>query len=353
MLACRRARALARSSRVDEVCALPARAAARRWRRRRLRGLWWLHQPLPLAARPGRPVDRARHHAARDRRRPWVDAGVDAVAAAALRVVPLVGPGPPDPRRQLRARARHHAARACSTRWCAARRRCAAVRLIEGWTFRQVRAALAKAEQLKPTTAALSDAELMAALGAPGLQPEGRFFPDTYTYCQGLQRPRACCSAPCGRWTSSSTRPGRERAADMPLKTRRRGADPGRIVEKETGSRRRPRQDRRRVRQPAAHRHAAADRPDRDLRPGRGASTATCASATCRPTRPGTPTRAPACRRRRSRCRARRRCWPRCSRRRPRRCTSSRAATARSQFSETLAEHNRAVNRYQRGSRRQ
>jgi UPF0755 protein len=54
--------------------------------------------------------------------------------------------------------------------------------LVEGWSFRQIRAALAKAEQLKPETVGQSDEELMARLGKPGLHPEGRFFPDTYTY---------------------------------------------------------------------------------------------------------------------------------------------------------------------------
>ena len=57
--------------------------------------------------------------------------------------------------------------------------------LVEGWNFRQVRAALAKAEQLKPETVGRSDEELMAALGRPGQHPEGRFFPDTYTYSKG------------------------------------------------------------------------------------------------------------------------------------------------------------------------
>src|SRR5574337_188742 len=57
-------------------------------------------------------------------------------------------------------------------------------------------------------------------------------------------------------------------------------------------------------------------------------STATCASATCRPTRPTTPTRAPACRPRRSPCRAGRRCWLRCSPPIRARCTSWRAVMA-------------------------
>ncbi len=59
------------------------------------------------------------------------------------------------------------------------------VTLVEGWTFRQVRAALLKAEQLKPDSTALGDNSIMLALGRPGVYPEGRFFPDTYTYAKG------------------------------------------------------------------------------------------------------------------------------------------------------------------------
>jgi UPF0755 protein len=60
------------------------------------------------------------------------------------------------------------------------------VRVIEGWTLRQLREALAKAPYLKPQTAGLSDADLMAALGAAGVPAEGRFFPDTYVYSRGV-----------------------------------------------------------------------------------------------------------------------------------------------------------------------
>ena len=60
-----------------------------------------------------------------------------------------------------------------------------AVTLVEGWNIRQVRAALAKAESLKPDSAKLADDALMQALGRQGVHPEGRFFPDTYTYSKG------------------------------------------------------------------------------------------------------------------------------------------------------------------------
>jgi UPF0755 protein len=59
------------------------------------------------------------------------------------------------------------------------------VTLVEGWTFKQFKQALAKSEALKNTSQALSDAEIMAQLGRPGMHPEGRFYPDTYTYAKG------------------------------------------------------------------------------------------------------------------------------------------------------------------------
>lgn len=58
--------------------------------------------------------------------------------------------------------------------------------LVEGWSFRQVRAALNKQTALKQTLAELDDAALMAKLGQPGANPEGRFFPDTYRYVRGM-----------------------------------------------------------------------------------------------------------------------------------------------------------------------
>lgn len=61
----------------------------------------------------------------------------------------------------------------------------ARIRLIEGWTFRQWRAELARHPDLKQESAALDEAALMAALGAPGVAPEGRFYPDTYAFSKG------------------------------------------------------------------------------------------------------------------------------------------------------------------------
>ena len=60
-----------------------------------------------------------------------------------------------------------------------------AVTLVEGWNFTQVRAALLKAELLKPATQGLALDSIMNMLGKPGVAPEGRFFPDTYLYAKG------------------------------------------------------------------------------------------------------------------------------------------------------------------------
>lgn len=58
--------------------------------------------------------------------------------------------------------------------------------LVEGWSFRQVRAALARQEALKQSLADLDDQALMARLDLAGVSPEGRFFPDTYRYVRGM-----------------------------------------------------------------------------------------------------------------------------------------------------------------------
>jgi len=106
--------------------------------------------------------------------------------------------------------------------------------LVEGWNIRQVRAALAKAEQLKQETAGLSDEALMEKLGRAGQHPEGRFFPDTYTYSKNstdtalLQRAmRAMDRKLAAAWAA--------RASDLPLKSSDEALILASIVEKETG----------------------------------------------------------------------------------------------------------------------
>lgn len=56
------------------------------------------------------------------------------------------------------------------------------VTIIEGWTFRQMREQLRNAPKLKQASTDMTDRQIMTYLGYPGLFAEGRFFPDTYSY---------------------------------------------------------------------------------------------------------------------------------------------------------------------------
>jgi UPF0755 protein len=57
--------------------------------------------------------------------------------------------------------------------------------LVEGKTFRQFRATLNEHPDLVHDSLKLSDAQILARLGAPETHPEGLFFPDTYLFNKG------------------------------------------------------------------------------------------------------------------------------------------------------------------------
>jgi len=61
----------------------------------------------------------------------------------------------------------------------------AEIRLIEGWTFAQFRAALDASPHLRHDTQGLEDAQVLAKLQATEAHPEGLFFPDTYLFGKG------------------------------------------------------------------------------------------------------------------------------------------------------------------------
>ncbi|PSB92123.1 endolytic transglycosylase MltG [Candidatus Pandoraea novymonadis] len=59
------------------------------------------------------------------------------------------------------------------------------ITVIEGWTFKQMRAEVDLHPALKHESIGMSDAELMHRIGADGLMAEGMFFPDTYLFTKG------------------------------------------------------------------------------------------------------------------------------------------------------------------------
>jgi UPF0755 protein len=61
----------------------------------------------------------------------------------------------------------------------------AEVRLIEGWTFAQFRAALDASADLRHDSKDLPEAEILKRVGATESHPEGLFFPDTYLFGRG------------------------------------------------------------------------------------------------------------------------------------------------------------------------
>ena len=109
-----------------------------------------------------------------------------------------------------------------------------AVRFIDGWTFKQMRAALDAHEAIKHDTQGMSNEALARKLGIPDALPEGWFFPETYHFSRGatdlsiLRRAHKLMQTHLNaQWA--------KRAGDLPLATPYEALILASIVEKETG----------------------------------------------------------------------------------------------------------------------
>jgi UPF0755 protein len=110
----------------------------------------------------------------------------------------------------------------------------AEITFIEGWTFRDVRAALDQHPDLRHETTGMDETALLAALGISAPSPEGLFFPDTYFFSRDssdldlLKRAHRAMQDHLDRaWTS--------RRPDLPLDDPYQALILASIVEKETG----------------------------------------------------------------------------------------------------------------------
>ena len=202
------------------VCALGGAAA------------WWLHQPLALAHEP---LELEIEHGTTPRgvARAVVAAGVRVDAQLLYAWFRVSGQD-----RQIKAG--NYEVAAGTTPYSLLQKLARgeeslrALTLVEGWNWRQVRAALAREEALQPDSAGLSDAALMQRLGRVGVPPEGRFFPDTYTYAKGssdLAVLRRALHAMDRHLEAAWA----QRASDSPLKSPEQALILASIVEKETG----------------------------------------------------------------------------------------------------------------------
>lgn len=193
---------------------------------------WWLHRPLTLAT-PTVELSVEPGMSPRAIAEAWVTAGVQTSPRLLYEWFRWSGQA-----RRIRAGSYEVAAgtspRALLEKMVLGDETLVTVRLIEGWTFRQFRAELARAEGLRADTAAMSDAQVMEALGRPGVHPEGRFFPDTYAYSRGssdLAVLRRALHAMERRLAAA----WEQRASDLPLRTPEEALILASIVEKETG----------------------------------------------------------------------------------------------------------------------
>ncbi len=193
---------------------------------------WWLQRPLPLAA-PAVELSIEPGTTPRDVASGWVAAGVHThpellyqwfrwsgqarrIRAGSYEVEPGVTP------RQL------------LDKMVQGDELLEKLRIAEGATWRQVRAALAEAPHLKPASRDLDEAQLMLQLGHSASSAEGRFFPDTYVYSRGvsdltvLRRAHAAMQRRLqAAWAL--------RSADNPLRSADEALILASIVEKETG----------------------------------------------------------------------------------------------------------------------
>lgn len=108
------------------------------------------------------------------------------------------------------------------------------VRIIEGWTFRQMRQVIDLHSDLKPDTRALDDADLLRLVGVEAAHPEGQFFPNTYVFSPGdrasdlyRQAHRDLQRVLAQAWE--------QRHADLPLYSPQQALILASMIEKETG----------------------------------------------------------------------------------------------------------------------
>jgi UPF0755 protein len=196
-------------------------------------GWWWLQQPLPLTA-DSVEVSVPPGTSPRAVAEKWAAAGVQTPPALLWLWFRLSGQAP-----QIKAGVysieRGTTPQQLLDRMLRGESQMEAVRIVEGWTFKQMREALAQTPQLQPTTQAMSDAQVMAALGLPNTPAEGQFFPDTYHYSRGasdLTVLRAAQQTLQKKLEAAWA----ERASDLPIQSINEALILASIVEKETGT---------------------------------------------------------------------------------------------------------------------
>jgi UPF0755 protein len=106
--------------------------------------------------------------------------------------------------------------------------------VIEGWRFADMRRAVEDHPQIKVTLRGQDIAGLMSAIGHPGENPEGRFFPDTYRFAAGTTD-RELFALSYRKMAETLEAAWKARAPDLPINSAYEALTLASIVEKETG----------------------------------------------------------------------------------------------------------------------
>ncbi len=106
--------------------------------------------------------------------------------------------------------------------------------IVEGTTFADFRRALEGDPHVRSTLRGKSDADVMAAIGHPGEEPEGRFFPDTYRFASGTSDVELLKMA-YDKMREVLAAAWSGRSADVPFRTPYEALILASIIEKETG----------------------------------------------------------------------------------------------------------------------
>lgn len=107
------------------------------------------------------------------------------------------------------------------------------ITFIEGSRFADIRKLLNAHASVDHQFATASDVDVMKALGAPGIHPEGQFFPDTYHFPRGTSDLDVLSMAH-RRMSQELDDAWNARAADLPLATKYEALILASIIEKET-----------------------------------------------------------------------------------------------------------------------
>jgi UPF0755 protein len=108
------------------------------------------------------------------------------------------------------------------------------LRFIEGWTFAQLRSVLDAHPSLKHDSTGLSNTQILQRLGVDKASPEGLFFPDTY-YFSVASSDLALLKQAYSRMQSKLQTLWEGRSAGLPFKSPYEALIFASIVEKETG----------------------------------------------------------------------------------------------------------------------